>query len=55
MGDYTQVLNRILYFCTSLLELVNGHEIKLNILLLSTPRVPRRTLPSGTSKHPKGT
>ena len=25
------------------------------MLLLSTPRVPRRTLSNGTSKHPKGT
>ena len=50
MGDFTHVLDVFFYVCAILRELVNGHEM----LSLITPRVPRRTLSSGTSKHPKG-
>ena len=44
MGDYTHVLNGILYFCASLLEFVNGHEIQIKYIVVKYPK--------GTSQNP---
>ena len=38
MGDYTHVLNGILYFWASLLELVNGHEIQITYIVVKFPK-----------------
>ena len=38
MGDYTHVLNGISYFCGSLLELVNGHEIQIKYIVVKYPK-----------------
>ena len=38
MGDYAHVLNGILYFCASLLELVNGHEKQIKYIVVKYPK-----------------
>ena len=54
-GRFYARFGYILYFLRVYLKLWTVMKYKLNMLFLSTPRVPRRTLPNGTSKHPKGT
>ena len=44
MGDFTHVLDGILYFCAILLEVVNGHEIQNKYIVVKYPK--------GTSQDP---